>query len=58
MMRQETDFIKAAGRYANTDQSEGIATRGLVQGPRALGWAGSEPSTSREATGQSGVSEE
>ena len=49
----ETDFIKAEGRYANTGQSQGTATRGLMQGPRALGWVGGEPSTAGEAMGPS-----
>lgn len=32
------DFNKAAERYANTGQSKGTETRGLVQGPGAPGW--------------------
>ena len=52
MVRQETAFIKAEGRYANTGRSQGTATRGLMQGPRALGWVGGELSAAGEATGQ------
>ena len=52
MVRQETAFIKAEGRYANTGRSQGTATRGLMQGPRALSWVGGELSAAGEATGQ------
>ena len=55
MVRQETAFIKAEGRYANTGRSQGTATRGLMQGPRALGWVGGEPSAAGESTGPSVV---
>lgn len=49
------DFIKVAQIYANTDQSEGTATRGLVQGPGAPAGLEVSPLAAGEATRQMGL---